>query len=83
MVSIYAAILPIVGGVARVTHQSPFGFDEGPVLSVHLVVEAAGVAEVVARAVPSPQGRGGGSAVDTFPPLCAACRWKEEQTGNL
>ncbi len=37
--------------------------DEGPVGAVHLVVEAAGVAEVVPVAVPSPQRGGRGRAV--------------------
>ncbi|CAN7949686.1 unnamed protein product, partial [Ixodes pacificus] len=36
------------------THQSPGSLDDGPVGAVHLVVEAAGVAEVVARAVAAP-----------------------------
>lgn len=61
------------GGLA-VTHQSAFGLDQGPVLAVHLVVEAAGVAEVVARPVPPPQRRGGGSAVHTLAALCAEFR---------
>lgn len=51
--------------------QSALGLDEGPVLAVHLVVEAAGVAQVVARPVPPPQGRGRGSAVHTLAALCA------------
>lgn len=43
------------------THQSPLGLDEGPVLAVHLVVQSAGVTEIVSCAVPPPQ-RGGSSA---------------------
>lgn len=38
----------------RLTHQSPLRLDERSVLAVHLVVEAAGVAEVVAGAVSPP-----------------------------
>ncbi len=53
------------------THQSALWLDKGPVLAVHLVVQAARVAEVVARSVPPPQRGGGGSAVHTFTPLCA------------
>ena len=36
-------------------HQTSLWLDQGPVLAVHLVIEAAGVAEVVAVAVSSPQ----------------------------
>ena len=39
------------------------GFDEGPVGPVHLVVETAGVAEVVPGGVAPPQRGGGDSAV--------------------
>ena len=56
--------------VQNATDQSSLGFDERPVLAVHLVVEATGVAQVVASAVPPPQGGGRGSAVDTLPTLC-------------
>lgn len=49
--------------------QSTFGLDEGSVLTVHLVVQAAGVTQVVARTIPSPQGGRGGSTVDTLTPL--------------
>lgn len=52
------------------THQSAFGLDQRSVLAVHLVVQAAGVAQVVAGAVPSPQRGGGGTAVHTFTALC-------------
>lgn len=51
------------------TYQPPLGFEEGPVDAVHLVVEPAGVAEVVPRAVPPPQRRGHGPTVDAFSPL--------------
>ena len=51
------------------TYESSFGFDERPVLAVHLVVEAAGVAQVVARPVPPPQRRGRRPAVDALAAL--------------
>lgn len=51
------------------THQPPLGFEQGPVDAVHLVVEPAGVAEVVPRAVPPPERGGHGPAVDTLSPL--------------
>ena len=55
----------------QTTHQSPFGFDERSVLAVHLVVETAGIAEVVAGAVSPPQRRRRGAAVDALATLCA------------
>ena len=48
------------------THQSSFGLDERPVLSVHLVVETTGVTEIVTVAVTSPQRGRGGATVDTL-----------------
>ena len=51
------------------TDHSPLRLDERSVHAVHLVVETAGVAQVVARAIPSPQGRGHGPAVHTLPAL--------------
>ena len=51
------------------THQSPLGLDQRPVLAVHLVVEATGIAEVVAVAVTTPQRGRGGAAVDTLTAL--------------
>lgn len=35
--------------------QSSLGFDQGPVLAVHFVVESTGVTQIVPSAVPSPQ----------------------------
>ena len=46
-------------------------FDQGPVGAVHLVVEAAGVAEVVSVAVSPPQRCRGRRAVDAL-----AALWK-------
>lgn len=59
--------------------------DEGPVGAVHLVVKAAGVAQVVSRAVPAPQRRGHGAAVHTLPALRAHVVnqvWGETQGGH-
>ena len=41
-------------GRTMVTDQSSFRFDERSVGAVHLVVEAAGVAEIVSSPVPPP-----------------------------
>lgn len=41
--------------------------DERPVGAVHLVVETAGVAQVVASGVAAPQRRGHGAAVHALP----------------
>lgn len=54
----------------RLTHQSPLRLDERSVLTVHLVVEAAGVAEVVAGAVSPPERRGRRAAVHTLSSFC-------------
>ena len=51
----------------QATYQSALWLDKWPVLSIHLVVETAGVAEVVAVAVPSPQRGGGGATINTLP----------------
>lgn len=52
-----------------VSYQALLWLDEWPVDAVHLVVEAAGVAQVVSGAVPAPQRRGHGAAVDALPAL--------------
>ena len=57
----------MVGGK---THQAPLRFDERPIGAIHLVVEAAGVAEVVPIPIPSPQRGRSCSAVDALPTLC-------------
>lgn len=51
------------------TYQSALGLDEGSILPVHLVVKSASVAQVVAGAVSSPQGRRRRSAVDALATL--------------
>ena len=52
------------------SHQSPIGLNEWPVLAVHLVVESAGVAQVMAVAIASPQWSGSGATVHAFATLC-------------
>lgn len=52
------------------SRQAPLGFDEGSILSVHLVVQTAGIAQIVAGPIPPPQGGGGSPAVDALPALC-------------
>jgi hypothetical protein len=56
----------------RLSYQPPLWLDERPVLAVHLVVEAARVAQVVAVAVAPPQWRRRRSAVDALAALCDA-----------
>lgn len=46
--------------------QPALGFDEGPIDAIHLVVEAAGVAQVMPRPIPPPEWGGHGSTVDTL-----------------
>lgn len=48
------------------SYQSLLGSDERPVLAVHLVIQTAGVAQVVACSVPSPQWSGCCSTVHTL-----------------
>lgn len=48
-------------------YQSAWLLDQRPVHPVHLVVEAAGVAQVVAGAVATPQRGVDGAAVDALP----------------
>lgn len=62
------------GACSSGSRQPALGFDERSILAVHLVVKAAGVAQVMSSAVPSPQGRGGGSTVYTFTSLGAGPR---------
>lgn len=46
--------------------QPPFGFDERAILPVHLVIESAGVTQIVTRTVPPPQRSRRGPAVHTL-----------------
>ena len=62
------------------SYQPSLGLDERPVLPIHLVVEPAGIAEVVARAIPSPERGGCSPTVDTLP---AFCRGTRKDTGLL
>ena len=52
--------------IFKITYQPALWLDKWPVLAIHLVVETAGIAEVVAIAVPSPQRGGGGATVYTL-----------------
>lgn len=49
--------------------QPSLRLDQWAVDSVHLVVKPAGIAQIVACTIPSPQRGGHRSTVDTFPPL--------------
>lgn len=49
------------------THQPSLGLDEGPVLSVHLVVEPAGITQVMPGSISSPERGGCRPAVHTLP----------------
>ncbi|KAJ8956903.1 hypothetical protein NQ318_014321 [Aromia moschata] len=48
-------------------YQSTRLLDKRPIHAVHLVVEAARVAKIVASAVSSPQRSVDGTAIDAFP----------------
>ena len=51
-------------------YQATWRFEEGSVDAVvHFVVEAAGVAQIVARPVATPQRRRDGAAVDALAPF--------------
>ena len=52
------------------TYQSPLWLDKRSIGPIHLVVEAAGIAEVVAIAVPPPQRGGGGATVHALTAFC-------------
>ena len=51
------------------TNESSFGFDERSILSIHLVVETASVAEVVSGTISPPQRGAGGPTVHALPTL--------------
>ncbi len=52
-----------------ISHQSPLGLDQGPVLTIHLVVETTGVAEIVSIAISPPEWGRSSATVDALPPL--------------
>lgn len=52
---------------ARTTHQPSLGLNKGSILSVHFVVEPAGVAQVVTGTISAPQWGGRRPAVDALP----------------
>lgn len=54
----------------RETYQSSLWLDQRPILSVHFVVEATGIAQIMSGAVASPQRRGGGTTVYALASLC-------------
>lgn len=63
--------------------ESSFGFYERPRLAVHLAVEAAGIAQVMAVAVAPPERRLAGAAVDALAALDAlALRARHQGRGN-
>ena len=49
------ASAPVINGHLVRTHQSSLWLDQRPVLAIHLVVESAGIAEVVPVAITPPQ----------------------------
>lgn len=49
--------------------QASFRLDEGSILAVHLVIEPAGVTEVVAGSVPSPERRRSSTAIHALATL--------------
>lgn len=53
------------------TYQSSFRLDQWPILAVHLVVQSARIAQIVAGTVASPQRRRRCAAVDTLATLCS------------
>ena len=56
-------------GFINLAYQSSLGLDKRPVLSIHLIIETTGIAEVVAIAVSPPQRGGRRPAVHTLPAL--------------
>lgn len=54
--------------------QPSLGLNQGSVLSIHLVVEPTGIAQVVPSAISSPQWGRGRPAVHTLPAFCAGSR---------
>lgn len=56
------------------TYQPPLGFDQRAILPVHLVIESAGVTQIVTRTVPPPQGGRRGPAVHTLSTFCKSTR---------
>ena len=75
--SIYLCFV-IFNEIIKDTHGNwfPLGLDQRPVLAVHLVVQPAGIAQVVAGGVPPPQGRRRRAAVDAL-----AALWKANENG--
>lgn len=57
-------------GCVNCTYQSSLWLDQRSILSVHFVVEATGVAQIVSSAVASPQRRWGGATIHALATLC-------------
>ena len=67
---LFGNLLKRARGKDETHHSRVLGLDERPVGPVHLVVEAAGIAEVVPIAVAPPEGSRGRRAVDALAALC-------------
>ena len=65
------------------TYQASFRLDERSILPVHLVVESAGVAKVMAGAVPSPQWRRRCAAVHALATLYRRCTVKNDKSSLI
>ena len=52
------------------TYKSSFGLDKRPILAVHLVVEAAGITEVMSIPISSPEGSWSRPTIYAFTSLC-------------
>lgn len=63
------AVSAAQAGPARCGLQAFLGFDERSVDSIHLVVQSAGIAEVVPGTIPSPQRSRDGATVYALAPL--------------
>ena len=61
------------------SYQSSLWFDEWPVLPIHFVIKATGIAQIMTIAIPPPKGRGRRTTVDTFTPFCN----RQKQTAEL
>lgn len=59
------------------TYQSPLGFDQGSVLSVHFMVQSARIAQIMTGPIPAPERGGGGPTVHAFSSLCQISKRKK------
>ena len=65
------------------TYQPPLGLDEWAILPVHLVIESAGVTQIVTRTVPPPQGSRRGPAVHALSTFCKSHTRAHTHTQNM